>query len=92
MKKYQVFCSIGLSDVGIYLRDAPSSNDIGIVNLHSSKGTHWAVYSNEIYSDSYGCVPPRKLSKLIIKRNVHCLYSECKLQGLTYKKDSYCAN
>ena len=37
MKNYQVFCSIGLSDVGMYLRDAPSSNDIGIVNVHPSK-------------------------------------------------------
>ena len=31
--------SIGLDCVGIYLRDGPFQNDIGIVNLHPSKGT-----------------------------------------------------
>ena len=33
MKIYQVFSSLGLSDVGIYLRDGPFESDIGIVNL-----------------------------------------------------------
>ena len=34
----------------------------------------------------------RKLSKFIIKRYGHCLYSEYKLQGQTNKRDSYCAS
>ena len=42
--------------------------------------------------DSYGCFPPQKISKHIIKRNGHCLYSAYKLQGLTNKRDSYCAS
>ena len=38
--------------------------------------------------DSYGCAPPKTLSKLIIKRSGYCLYSEYQIQ----KKDSYCAS
>ena len=84
---------IGLdSKVGICLRDGSFSSDIGIVNLHPSKGTHWVCYLNENYFDSYGCTPPRKLSKFIIKQYRLCLYSEYKIQGLTNKRDSYCAS
>ena len=88
----QVFSSSGLSEIGIYLGDGPFLSDIGIVNLHPSKGTHWVVYINENYIDSYGCAPPQKLSKFIIKRCEHCLYSEYKIRGLTNKRDSYCAS
>ena len=38
-KIQQVLGSIGLDNVGIYLRDGPFSSEIGIVNLHPSKGT-----------------------------------------------------
>ena len=68
--------SIGLNNVGIYLRDGPFSSDIGIVNLHPSKGTHWVCYIHQNYFDSYGVVCPKKLSKFFIKRNEYCLYSE----------------
>ena len=37
---YQALSSIGLDNVGIYLRDGPFSVDVGIVTLHPSKGTH----------------------------------------------------
>ena len=59
--------SIGLDIVGKYLRDGPFPTDIGIVNLRPSKGTHWVVYVNENYFDSYGCSPPQILSRFIIK-------------------------
>ena len=89
IKIYEVLKKIGLDPkVGICLRDGPFSNDIGIVNLHPSKGTHWVCYINEKYFDSYGCVCPKKLSKFIIKRNRYCLYSEYQIQ----KNDSYCAS
>ena len=89
IKIYEVLKNIGLdTKVGIYLRDGSFSTDIGIVNLHPSKGTHWVCYINEIYFDSYGCVCPKKLSKFIIKRNGYCLYSEYQIQ----KNDSYCAS
>ena len=80
IKIQKVLTSIGLDNVNIYLRNGPFSSDIGIVNLHPSKGTHWVCYINEKYFDSYGCVPPRKLSKFIIKRSRHCLYSEYQIQ------------
>ena len=93
IKIYEVLKIIGLdTKLKIYLRDGPFSTDIRIVNLHPSKGTHWDCYINEKYFDSYGCSPPKKLSKFIIKRNGYCLYSEHKIQGLTNERDSYCAN
>ena len=88
IKIQQVLNSIGLNNFGIYLRDGPFESDIGIVNLHQSRGTHWICYINENYFDSYGCVPPKKLSKFIIKRYGYCLYSEYQIQ----KNDSYCAS
>ena len=47
IKIQQVLSSLSLKDVGIYLRDESFSSDIGIVNLHPSKGTHWVCYINE---------------------------------------------
>ena len=87
IKIQQVLNSIGLNIVGIFLRDEAFEIDIGIVNLHPSKGTHWVCYINENYFDSYGCVPPKKLSNFIIKRNGYCLYSENQIQ----KNDGFCA-
>ena len=88
IKIQQVLSSLSLNDVGIYLKDGPIESDIGVVNLHPSKGTHWVCYINENYFDSYGCVCPKRLSKFIIKRNGYCLYSEYQIQ----KNDSFCAS
>ena len=76
IKLQQIVSSLGLNDVGIYLRDRPFQSDIGILKLHTSKGTHWVCYIYENYFDSYGCALPKKLSKFIIKRNGYCLHSE----------------
>ena len=84
--------SLSLNDVGIHLRDGPFSSDIGVVNFHPSKRTHWVVYKNETYFNSYGCVCPKKLSRFIIKQYGHCLCFEYKIQCLTNKRDSYCAS
>ena len=67
IKIYQVLSSLSLTDVGIYLRDGPFLSDIGIVNLHPSRGTHWVCYINENYFDSYGIVCPKKF--LISSKN-----------------------
>ena len=67
-KRYQFLSSLELDNVGIYLQDGPSSTDIGIVNLNPSKRTHWVAYISDKYFDSYGCAPPQKLSKFIIKQ------------------------
>ena len=88
IKIQQVLLSLSLNNVGIYLRDGSFESDIGIVNLHPSKGTHWVCYINENYFDSYGIVYPEKLSKFIMKRNGYCLYSEYQIQ----KNDSFCAS
>ena len=92
IKIQQILSSLGLSGVGICLRDGPFNSDIGIVNSHPFRGTHWILFVYECYFDSYGCAPPKKLSEFIIKRNGYCLFSEYKIQGLTSKRDSYCAS
>ena len=92
IKIQQILSSLSLNNVGINLRDGPFNSDIGIVNLHPSKGIHWVCYINANYFDSYGFSPPMNLSKLIIKRNGYCLDSEYKTQGLTNKQDSFCAS
>ena len=89
IKIHKVLKKMGLdSEAGVYLRDGPAESDIGIVNLHPSKGTHWFCCINENCFDSYGCVCPKRLSKFIIKRNGYCLYSEYQIQ----KSDSFCAS
>ena len=88
IKIRQILSSLSLNNVGIYLRDGLFSSDIGIVNLHPSRGTLWVLYINENYFDSYGCVPPKQLSKFSKKRNGYCLYSEYQIQ----KNDSFCAS
>ena len=89
IKIYEVLKNIGLdTKVEIYLRDGSFSTHIGIVNLHPSKGTHWVCYKNENYFDSYECVPPKKLSIFITKRNGYCFYSKYQIQ----KNDSFCGS
>ena len=88
IKIQKVLDSIGLNNVNIYLRDGPFSSDIGIVNLHPTRGSHWVSYLHENYFDSYGITPPRKQSKFIIKQNGYCLYSEYQIK----KNDSLCSS
>ena len=90
VKLQQVLSSLSLNDVGVCLRDGPYGSDVGIVNLHPSEGTHWVCYINENYFDSYGCAPPKKLSKFIIKRNGYCSYSEYQIQKNATFCSSYC--
>ena len=47
IKTQQVLSFLSLNDIGILLGDGPFSSDIGIVNLHPPKGTHWVFYVNE---------------------------------------------
>ena len=82
---------MSLNDVRIFLRVGPFKYDIGIVNSHNFQRTHWILYNRECYFDSYGCSPPQKLFRFIIKRNGHCLISEYKNQGLKSDKDLYCS-
>ena len=74
---------------GIYMRDDKFATTAGIVNLHSTKGTHLVRFTrnasglNEKYFDSYGCPPPVCITKQIIGG----IYSEYQIE----KNDSYCA-
>ena len=86
IKKQSILSSLFLNGLGIYLRDGPFGSDIGAVNLHPTKGTHWVAYIAQKYFDLYGCSVRFKLSKFIVKRNGYCLYSEHKTQGLTRNK------
>ena len=88
IKIQQVLSSLGLNDIEIFLKDGPYSSDIGVVILHPTRGTHLVYYINENYFDSYGCVPPQKLSKFIVKRNGYCLFSEYQIQ----KNHCFCAS
>ena len=58
----QILSSLCLSDVGIHLRDGHFIIDIGIVNLHSTKGTHWVEHIKQKDFDLYGLSPPVKFS------------------------------
>ena len=49
IKIYEVLKKLNLSyKVGMYMRDDNLTTDIGIVNLHPYKGTHWVCYIKNI--------------------------------------------
>ena len=66
----------------IYLGDERVEIDVGIIYLQPFQYSHLVLYVNEIYFVSYGCSPPKKLSKYFIKRNGYCLYSENEIRCL----------
>ena len=68
---------------GIYMRDDKFITTSGIVNLHPTKRTHWVMFTNQNYFDSYGCPPPLNITKQINNG----IDSEYQIQ----KDDSYCA-
>ena len=68
---------------GIYMRDDKFNTTCGIVNLHPSVGTHWVMFTNQNYFDSYGCPPPTN----ILNHIKNGIYSEYQIQT----NDSYCA-
>ena len=61
---------------GIYMRDDKFITTSGIINLHPTKGTHWVMFTNQNYFDSYGCPPPLNITKQIING----IYSEYQIQ------------
>ena len=67
----------------ILMRDDKFITTSGIVNLHPTKGTHWVMFVNEFYFDSYGFPPPLNITKQINNG----IYSEYQIQ----KDDSFCA-
>ena len=61
---------------GIYMRDDKFTTTSGIVNLHPTKATHWVMFSDKFYFDSYGCPPPTSILNHIKKG----IYSEYRLK------------
>ena len=47
------------------MRDDDFNTDIGIVNLHPYKGTHWVCYIGRYYFDSVMVVLLQKILKII---------------------------
>ena len=66
------------SPTGIYMRDDKFTTTSGIVNLHPTTGTHWVMFVNEFYFDSYGCPPPTNIPNHI-KQGI---YSEYQIQKM----------
>ena len=64
-------------------RDHALTTNSGIVNLYPTKGTHWVMFVDTFYIDSYGCQPPVNVMNQINRG----IYSEYQIQ----KNDSYCA-
>ena len=67
LKIQQVLNGLCLT-INIYMRGDTFSTEIhfhdsGIVNLHPTKGTHWVMFINEYYFDSYGKAPPNNMLK-----------------------------
>ena len=50
-----------LNSTRIYMRDDKFTTSSGIVKLHPTKGTHWVMFVNEFYFDSYGCPSPTNI-------------------------------
>ena len=83
IKIKEILKLMNITECGIYMRDDKFTTTSGIVNLHPTKGTHWVMFVNEFYFDSYDCPPPTNILDHIKKG----IYSEYQIQ----KNDSFCA-
>ena len=63
-----------------------TAND-GSLIFHPTTGTHWTLYINEYYFDSYGCLPPNVLTTFFNEWNGKCVTSHYKNK----ENDSCCA-
>ena len=81
IKIKEILKLMNITECGIYMRDDKFTTPAGIVNLHPSVGTHWVMYTNEYYFDSYGCPPPLNIVSFLNNG----FYSEYQIQ----KNDSY---
>ena len=68
---------------GVYMRDDKFTTTTGTVDLHPTKGTHWVMFTNQTYFDSYGCPPPTNILNL----NNKGINSKYQIQ----KYNSFCA-
>ena len=73
LKKLNINCAI-------QMRDDPIFSHSGIINLHPTKGTHWVLFFNNFYFDSYGCPPPQNILNCIKSNFKKCIYSTYQIQ------------
>ena len=84
VKIKEILDRLGASnELNIPCGDDKFNTTSGIVNLHPSVGTHWVIFTNQNYFDSYGCPPPLNIMSFI----KNGIYSEYQIQT----NDSYCA-
>ena len=84
IKRKEILKRMNITECGIYMRDDKFTTPLsGIVNLHPSVRTHWAMYTNKYYFDSYGCPPPLNIMSFLNNG----FYSEYQIQT----NDNYCA-
>ena len=65
VKTKEILDILNLKSTGIYMRDDKFTTTAGVVNLHPTKGTHWVMFVNEFYFDSYGSPLPVNISNHI---------------------------
>ena len=70
-----------------YMRESKFITNERIVSLHPIKGSHWVIYKNQYYIDSYGRPSTQLLTNYINERSNKCVFSERKIQA----DDSFCA-
>ena len=75
-KVQHILSSLSLNDLKTYFRDGPFSSNLGNVNLHPPKGTHWVAYINENYFDSYGC-GHQTIYLGLLKNKIDIVYNLC---------------
>lgn len=74
IKIIEVINKLGIRNFNVYMRDDKITTKTGIVNLHPNKGTHWVLYINNYYFDSYGSPPPEKLQEQLPKPIIYSTY------------------
>ena len=79
LKIQEVLNKLGIK-AGTFTRDSNITNEIAIVNLHPTKGTHWVLVIHNFYFDSYGCPPPKNVLKHVKSKYNKCIYSEYRIQ------------
>ena len=67
IKIKEILKLMNITECGIYMRDDKFTTPSGIVILQPSVGTHWVMYTNKYYFDSYGYPPPTNMLNHIKK-------------------------
>ena len=72
-KLFDVAKKIKLKDFDIYLRNQPLKTKQGIVNLDTTKGSHWVCFYENNYFDAYGVKPPLEVENSL-KTGIYSSY------------------